>query len=65
MSFEMPEQTPITRICNTSVYDGTLAVKRETDIKVLYHARMYESLNLKRATLLKAIASRIRKLEAK
>jgi hypothetical protein len=62
MSFDIPESTPITQICNTSVYDGCLSVRKETDVKNLRLALQYERLNQKRATLIRAITARIRKL---
>ncbi len=63
MSFDIPEITPLNRIVNTSVYDATFTIRETDDIKLLRLALQYERLNLKRATLIRALTSRIRKLE--
>lgn len=65
MSFDIPKSTPVSRICNTSVYDGVAAVREETDVKTLRMALQFERVTTKRSTLIRAISARIRKLEAR
>lgn len=64
MSFDIPKITPVGRICNTSVYDASITIRRETDIETLRLALQYEKLGQKRTTMIKMLNSRIRKLEA-
>jgi hypothetical protein len=49
-------------ICCTSVYDGCLSLKNTDDIKVVQAALEYEQENYQRATMIKAIKARLRKL---
>jgi len=64
MSFDIPEITPVGRICHTSVYDASITIKKETDIGLLRLALLYEKFTTKRGTLIRLLTSRIRKLEA-
>ena len=63
MSFDMPEITPLDRIVSTSVYNATLTIRKTDDIKLLRLALQVERLGCKRATLIRALVSKIKKLE--
>ena len=63
MSFDFKEHTPAERIVYTSVYDGCMSVREETDINVLKKALELEKRGSARISLVKAIKARIRKLE--
>lgn len=63
MSIDIPKITPIGRICNTSVYDASLTIRQETDVKILRLALQYEKFTQRRATQIRMLDVRIRKLE--
>ncbi|BBO84496.1 hypothetical protein DSCO28_50620 [Desulfosarcina ovata subsp. sediminis] len=63
MSFDIPEYTPAERIVSTSVHDAGFVIRREIDVDVLREAAQIEGAGLRRVSLIRAIESRIRKLE--
>ena len=63
MSFDFPKYSPAERIVHTSVYDGCISIQHETDVSVLKEALELEKRGSVRSSLIKAIRSRIRKLE--
>lgn len=63
MSYEIKQYTPEQHICCTSVQDGCLTIMNTSDIGVLRRALAYEKRGRGRATLIKKLKARIKKLE--
>lgn len=58
----IPTFTPAQKICCTSVSDGVATLKNEDRIDVVREALRYEQDHMARATMIKAIKARIRRI---